>query len=210
MYLVIKPLASISSVLKTGDLMFYRRRKFSLKKLLPWLRDCFVSWWQHSPYIHVGLIEIKSGDTPWVIDMSTNGLREVLLADELADYDVDLYRLNRHTCKRWVYNMETGPERIAYDWVDSSFLIHHVKTHCKNKKFSYWSNFKTAIYQYFISDLLTNDEAYVKNINSATVVEDAFSAAGFDLCPRCSANTSTPDGLARSALVDYLFTITEE
>ena len=78
--------------LQTGDIAFYRMtRRFGLG----WLTERLISWWQNSPYIHVGLIVVKEGE-PWVIDMSASaGGRELPLADDLLDYCVDIYRVNR-------------------------------------------------------------------------------------------------------------------
>jgi hypothetical protein len=40
-------------LLKTGDLVFYRMtRRWNLSRLF----EHVVSWWQNSPYVHVGIV----------------------------------------------------------------------------------------------------------------------------------------------------------
>jgi hypothetical protein len=188
-------------LLKTGDLVFYRiTRRWNLSRLF----ENVVSWWQNSPYVHVGIIEVKDGK-PWIIDMTSNkNGREEPLADDLVDYTVDIYRVNRDYNRRIHFN-DVQVDVNTYQ-IDFDYVLHQVKELCK-RKYSWMANLRLFFERRFGYDTLTNDEAVIRCVNCATVIESAFNDSGFDLCPRTPPRFSTPDRLAKSALIDYLFTI---
>ena len=201
------PFEQIKDTLRSGDLVFYRAtgRRWSLG----WIVERLISWWQHSPYIHVGILEMKNG-VPWVIDMSAaqGGGREEPLSGDLADYDVDFYRVSRPVNGRVGFDAEKGKIESSEYLFDEEFILLKVKELCK-KKYSWRANLRIMLERWFGYDKLSNDEATVRAANCATVIESAFNDCGFDLCPRMSPNFATPDRLARSALLDYLFTISD-
>jgi hypothetical protein len=206
---ITQPMTTIAAeqalpLLKTGDLVFYRiTRRWNLSRIF----ENIVSWWQNSPYVHVGIIEVKDGK-PWIIDMtSTKNGRQEPLADDLVDYDVDIYRVNRDFNKRIHFTGECV-DSITHQ-IDFFYVLHQVKEYCK-KKYSWKANLRLFLERRFGYDTLTNDEACIRAVNCATVIEAAFNDCGFDLCPRCSPRFATPDRLAKSALIDYLFTISDK
>ena len=188
--------------LRSGDLVFYRMTK---KFGLGWITERLISWWQNSPYIHVGLIVVKDNE-PWVIDMSASaGGRELPLVDDLPNYSVDIYRVNRKTNTRLFFDDFLQEETFTWE-VDR--IIESVKRLTK-RPYSWRANLRIVFERMMGYDRLSNDKASVRKANCATVIESAFYENGFDLCPRVSPNFATPDRLAKSALVDYLFTVSQ-
>jgi len=187
--------------LQSGDIAFYRvTRKFGWS----WFLEKAISWWQNSPYIHVGLILIKE-DGPWVIDMSAfSGGREIPLAGDLEDYEVDIYRANQETSTRIMFKeimvlQETHRFNVERIFERARKLI--------QKPYSWRSNLRIMFERWMRYDRLTNEAARVRDVNCAILVGAAYSETGFDLCPRVSPRFVTPDRLARSAMIDYLCTI---
>jgi len=191
--------------LRSGDLAFFRVTK--RWRFCAWIQEKITAWWQNSPYIHVGIIEMKGG-VPWLIDMSASagGGREEPLQSDLADYDVDIYRLNRDYNRRICFCEEKNVVTSDVYRFDAAFTLMKVRELCK-RKYSWRTNLRIMLERCFGYDKLSNDEAIVRAVNCATVIESAFNDCGFDLCPRMSPGFATPDRLARSALLDCLFTV---
>ena len=194
-----------SHFLQSGDLVFFRVTK--RWKLRTWIQEKITSWWQNSPYIHVGIIEVKDG-IPWILDMSAaaGGGREEPLRADLVDYDVDIYRISHAYNRRIRFCEEKNDVTLDVYKFDAAFILMKVKELCK-RKYSWKANLRIMLERCFGYDKLSNDESIVRAVNCATVIESAFNDCGFDLCPRMSPNFATPDRLARSALLDYLFTV---
>lgn len=193
--------------LQPGDLVFFRALKFSRKNIRQWLLTWYAAWRYHSHYWHVGLIDMVDG-VPYVVSLTPDGGASEPLQSVVAQYDVDIYRVNRTTHARLTYDAEQGCVASATCGFDGAFVLMRMWDIMDKK--SSLSRRTISFRKLCRRDIWSNDESLLKAVTAAGVIEYAYNEAGYDLCPRTSPNYATPGTLAQSALIDYLFTVTAQ
>lgn len=196
------------SLIKEADILLYRRPNFP--KL-----GFFVALYGGTIYSHVGLAHWCHKQLNCIEFKEFIGSRNISIKSQIdAGYEIDIYRANSSID---IYKVQCNPI-TNLDVINRKFtpFIARLITNYAEKLVGQpygWTNI-WKIARTFIPGIriFINKDTFDKKNRiwvCSTLVTDAYKKFYVDLCPLISDEYSQPSDIARSSVLNYLFTVTK-